>query len=199
MSDPQYALFLDRDGTLNLDKNYAHRCDQFEWVPEVLEVLKYFKELGYLLIVISNQSGVARGYFSEETVRKFNHYLDTQLINEENIHIDGWYYCPHHPDGIKPVYRKNCRCRKPDVGLFEQAIYEHHLSPEHCMAVGDSPRDLIPAAKMNIPHYFLLTKTNTINTSALPPNTKIVKSWHEIMMWHKNHQQIVTHPDTGNL
>ena len=135
------AIFLDRDGVINIDKGYVYQWDDFEFVEGILELLKTLQNLGYLLIIITNQSGIARGYYTEKEFQDLTDRMLSYLIGK-GIEISNVYYCPHHPDAIIPAYRKLCRCRKPSLGLFEKAIHEYEIDISKSWAIGDSWRDV---------------------------------------------------------
>lgn len=136
------AVFLDRDGTLIEDKGYVYRIEDFMPVSNVLKALSIMADLGFMLIIITNQSGVARGYFSESHLNQFFKYFN-DYFNSNGIYFAGIYYCPHHPDGTVSGYIKECECRKPKTGLFERAISELAVEPEISYTIGDSARDII--------------------------------------------------------
>ena len=135
------VVFLDRDGTINIDKNYQSRIDDFEFFPDVFKSLKMLHDAGYLLIIINNQSGVARGLFTEDDVNQLHAWL-LQTLSHNGIKISGIYYCPHHSKGIVEPYNIDCECRKPKLSLFYQAIDEHKIDIDHSFAIGDRLRDL---------------------------------------------------------
>lgn len=129
------AIFLDRDGTLNEDKNYVHRWEDWRWLPGVIQGLRKLQQAGYMLVIASNQSGIARGFYPEkdwhELCRKINYDLA-----HYGIRIDGFYFCPHHPDFTGP-----CQCRKPLPGLLLQAIADLNLDPASSWLIGDKRSD----------------------------------------------------------
>lgn len=134
------AIFLDRDGTINADKQYLYKIGDFEFLPGVPEGLRLLQEAGFALIVVTNQSGIGRGYYTEEDFQKLNSWmLDT--LEQEGIHIDGVYYCPHLPDAAVEAYRCECDCRKPALGMYRRAAEEHALSFRGSYAIGDKLRD----------------------------------------------------------
>ena len=135
------AVFFDRDGTLNVDTDYLHEIEKFQWMPGAREAVKYVNDRGYLAIVITNQSGVARGMFGEEEVRNLHAYMNEEL-GALGAHIDGFYYCPHHPEAKVPAYRQDCSCRKPKSGLIEQACGDFSIDLQRSLMIGDSPRDV---------------------------------------------------------
>ena len=134
------AIFLDRDGTINVEKYYLHKIEDFEFLPGAIEALKMLQDAGFLLIIITNQSGIARGYYSEEDFLKLNTWMLEELKRHDVI-ISDVYYCPHLPDASIEKYRKTCECRKPKLGMFEQAIIEHNIDLGHSFAIGDKLRD----------------------------------------------------------
>ena len=134
------AVFLDRDGTINVEKNYLYRIEDFEFLPGVIEALKSFQRAGYLLIIITNQSGIARGYYTENDFQKLNNWM-IDTLKKQGVFITDVYFCPHLPDAQKEKYRKECRCRKPRLGMYEQAIIDHSISLSESYAIGDKIRD----------------------------------------------------------
>jgi D-glycero-D-manno-heptose 1,7-bisphosphate phosphatase len=114
------VVFLDRDGTIITDRKYLHRIEQVDFLPGAVEALRSLEGAGFTLIIATNQSGVARGYFTEDDVRRVHEYL-RELLAEEGVHIHGFFYCPHHPEGTVPEYAIISECRKPDIGLAKQA------------------------------------------------------------------------------
>ncbi|MFV0516158.1 MAG: D-glycero-alpha-D-manno-heptose-1,7-bisphosphate 7-phosphatase [Aminipila sp.] len=137
------AFFLDRDGTIIIDKGYLDDPKDIEFIEGIPELLIQIKSKGYLLVIISNQSGVARGYFDEENVQMINSTLKEKLINEYDLAIDGIYYCPHHPDKGHGKYRQECDCRKPKPGMVLQAIKDLDIDVSQSVMVGDKDSDEI--------------------------------------------------------
>ena len=129
------AVFLDRDGTMNKEVPYCRRPDDFELFPNTARTIKLLNEHGYKVIVITNQSGVARGYFSEDMLGLIHQKMLNQLA-EENAGIDGIYYCPPHPDD-------DCECRKPKPKMVLQAAKEHDIDLKRSFMVGNSSQDIL--------------------------------------------------------
>lgn len=142
----QKAVFLDRDGTINRDKEYLYQIEDFEILPGVIEGLHFLQEAGYLLIVVTNQSGIARGYYTEQNFQTLNAWM-IRTFKEKGIQISSVYYCPHLPDALMPAYRKNCRCRKPGIELYERAVKEFYIDLSKSYVVGDRIRDCSICAK----------------------------------------------------
>lgn len=134
------AIFLDRDGTINVEKNYLYKIDDFEFLPGVVEALKKLQDAGYLLIIITNQSGIGRGYYTEKDFKKLNVWM-VSTLKEMGVIINAVYYCPHLPDARIKEYRIDCECRKPKLGMYYQAIKDYDLDLSHCYAIGDKIRD----------------------------------------------------------
>ena len=135
------AIFLDRDGTINVEKNYLYKIEDFEFLPGVVEGLKLLQEAGYLLIIITNQSGIARGFYTEDDFLILNSWM-LGVLKKSDVNITAVYYCPHLPDAHIEKYRKDCECRKPKLGLFNDAINEYDIDINNSFAIGDKVRDL---------------------------------------------------------
>ncbi|HET7166943.1 MAG TPA: HAD family hydrolase [Pseudolabrys sp.] len=143
------AAFLDRDGVLNVDHGYAHRPEQLEWVEGAAEAVRLLNEAGYYVLVVTNQSGIARGFFDEAAVKSFHAHMQDAL-SAHGAHIDAFYFCPHHPEGtIKPLAVR-CRCRKPAPGMLEQAAREWPIDIGASFLIGDRDDDMAAAAAFNI-------------------------------------------------
>ncbi len=142
------AVFLDRDGTLIVDKDYLADVSQIEFIKGVPETLKKLKEKGYLLIIISNQSGVARGYYKEDVVGEIHRGINDRLREAYGFTLDAFYYCPHHPDFGDEVYRKKCDCRKPAPGMILKAAEEYDINISQSFMIGDKPSDRITLASL---------------------------------------------------
>ena len=130
------AIFLDRDGTLNRDTGYVHRKEDWQWLPGVPEALKRLRAGGYVLVVVSNQSGIARGMFDRDALNRLEEWVNADLA-AKNAAIDAWYYCPHLPEITGP-----CQCRKPEPGLVLQAARDLHIDLANSWMIGDRVRDV---------------------------------------------------------
>lgn len=134
------AIFLDRDGTINVDYGYVYKIDDFTFIEGVIEACRELKQLGYLLVIITNQSGIGRGMYSEQQFLQLSEWLDWNFI-DKGVELDGIYYCPHYKDGIEP-YNIECNCRKPKIGLIEEATKELNIDLSQSIIVGDSLADI---------------------------------------------------------
>lgn len=134
------AVFLDRDGTINVEKDYLYKTEDFEFVPGIISDLLQLQSAGFLLIIITNQSGIARGYYTEKEYYELDRWMKNALL-EEGVLIAKSYYCPHLPNAIVAKYRVVCKCRKPNLSLYEKAINSFNLDLSRSFAVGDKIRD----------------------------------------------------------
>lgn len=153
----QSAVFLDRDGVLNKDPpHYAHRLDQLELIPGSAEAVRILKQNNFTLIIVSNQSGIARGYYTEKDADIFNRALIMKL-RESGGDIDGVYYCPHLPDAIIEKYKSCCDCRKPMAGMLHRAAQEHDIDLSSSYMVGDKISDIEAGKKAGCCPILVLT------------------------------------------
>ena len=155
------ALFLDRDGTINVDKGYVYKPEDFIFVDGIVNAIRRYNQDGYLVIVVTNQAGVARGYYTEDDVIKLHKYVDTLLLTE-HAHIDKWYYCPHHPVFGIGKYKVECNCRKPKTGMLEKAIQELNIDINQSQLVGDKPWDIECGNKIGIESVYIKEFLKTI-------------------------------------
>jgi D-glycero-D-manno-heptose 1,7-bisphosphate phosphatase len=137
------AIFLDRDGVINVERGYTHRLEDFVILPDLIEVLQLFQKKGYLLIVVSNQSGIAKGLYKQSEVEILHSYLVKELGNN-NIKLSEIYYCVHHPDVSR------CICRKPDSLFVEKALARFDIDPTKSYFIGDKERDTEAAEKAGV-------------------------------------------------
>jgi D-glycero-D-manno-heptose 1,7-bisphosphate phosphatase len=128
------AVFLDRDGVINIDKNYVHKIEDFEFVEEVFEVLKELLKRGYKLFVVTNQSGIGRGYYSEDDFFKLTKYM-LETFESKDIEITKVYHCPHSPES-------NCECRKPKPAMLLRAKDEFNIDMANSIMIGDKKSDI---------------------------------------------------------
>lgn len=141
------AVFIDRDGTINKEVNYLHRIEDLEILPGVAEAIKLLNDAGFLVVVPTNQSGIARGYYAVEDMQKINDEISRQLA-EKGAHIDAFYFCPHHPGGKVEEFALSCDCRKPKPGMFLKAAEDYNIDFAESFSIGDKIRDLEPAVNL---------------------------------------------------
>lgn len=135
------ALFLDRDGVINVDHAYVHRPSQTEWVPGIFDLVRRARQAGYEPVVITNQAGIARGYFSEETFRAYMDWI-AEAFRQEGCPLLAWYFCPHHPKEGVGELKVDCGCRKPAPGMIQQATREWDIDLAASILVGDKAGDV---------------------------------------------------------
>lgn len=134
------AIFLDRDGTINYDSGYLYEVQKFRFLPGVIEGLQIMQNLNFMLFIITNQSGIARGYYTEENYYILTNYM-LSLLEDYGIKITEILYCPHHPQGSVIKYRKECNCRKPGITLFTEVQKRWNIDFSQSYAIGDQLRD----------------------------------------------------------
>ncbi len=135
------AVFLDRDGTINFETEFLHRPEEFHFITGAPQAIRLFNEAGFRVIVVTNQSGIARGYYDEEAVRSLHRYVDGELRRFGAI-IDAYYFCPHHPEYSGDDDGKACRCRKPEAGMLFRAAAEYSLDLAASYMIGDKISDV---------------------------------------------------------
>jgi D-glycero-D-manno-heptose 1,7-bisphosphate phosphatase len=153
------AVFLDRDGTLIEDAEYLSRPSQIKLFSNSAEALKLLRKAGFYLFVVSNQSGVARGYFPESMVRKVHLKLQ-QMLKAKGARIDAFFYCPHYPGGKVTAFAKVCDCRKPAMGMIKQASRRYPIDLKRSYVVGDKMDDLLLARKAKLAGGLLVRTGN---------------------------------------
>ena len=153
------AVFLDRDGTLIPDVGYLSDPAQVRLFAGTVTALKALKKAGFYLFVLTNQSGVARGYFTESQVRKTHHRLQS-LLRRKGVKIDGFFYCPHHPRGKVKSLRRVCDCRKPGTGMVKQALKRYPVDLKESYMVGDKIDDLLLARNARMAKGLLVRTGN---------------------------------------
>ncbi|MBX2998955.1 MAG: D-glycero-beta-D-manno-heptose 1,7-bisphosphate 7-phosphatase [Caldilineaceae bacterium] len=143
------AVFLDRDGTINVEVNYLSDPDEFRLLPGVAEAIHRLNREGWPVVVVTNQSGIGRSYFTQETLASIHQRMNEELA-KANAHVDAIFICPHHPSD-------NCNCRKPKVGLFQKAAQELGLDVRRSVIIGDKVSDLLPARELGCRTVLVLT------------------------------------------
>ncbi|AUX73540.1 D-glycero-beta-D-manno-heptose 1,7-bisphosphate 7-phosphatase [Erwinia pyrifoliae] len=149
MADKVPAIFLDRDGTINVDHGYVSEIDNFEFIDGVIDAMRELKQMGYALVLVTNQSGIARGMFSEEQFMQLTEWMDWSLADRD-VDLDGIYFCPHHPEAVVEQLRQSCDCRKPQPGMLLTAQQELHIDMSASYMVGDKIEDMQAAAAAGI-------------------------------------------------
>ncbi len=164
------ALFLDRDGIVNVEIDYLYKKEDFVFVDGILDLCRHYQSLGYLIIVVTNQSGIARGYYTEEQYQVLTEWMIEQFL-QEGIVISKVYHCPHHPD-----ISGECLCRKPNPNMILDAAALFEIDLTQSLLIGDNERDIEAALNAGVPQSYLLSSNQYIDSRA----SKVVKSLDDI-------------------
>ena len=156
MAFPNRAVFLDRDGTINEEMGYINHVDRFHLLPRTAKAIRLINSHGLKAVVVTNQSGVARGMFPESLLGEVHRRME-DMLRTDKAHIDGIYYCPHHPDFGPSKYRKHCNCRKPATGMIESACNDLGIDPKKSYMIGDRINDVEFARKIGAKGILVLT------------------------------------------
>ncbi len=155
------AVFLDRDGTVNVDTGHLYRVEDFEFLPDADKAIARFKKNGYLVIVITNQAGIAKNLYTAADVDALHSHIDSLLMKEHSVVADGYYYCPHHPQAVLEEYRKACECRKPEAGLILKAVSDFaaigaEIDLNKSVVIGNRRSDLLAGINAGIGKTILI-------------------------------------------
>jgi D,D-heptose 1,7-bisphosphate phosphatase len=153
------AAFLDRDGVINVDRAYVSRWENFEFVPGAVEAMRALKHAGFALVIVTNQSGIARGYYTEAQYQALTTRMK-QVLAEAGAAVDAVYHCPHHPVGAVAGLTMDCDCRKPAPGMIFRAVRELNLSLPDSILVGDKPSDIQAARAAGVGRAYIVHSDN---------------------------------------
>lgn len=167
LDNKKKIVFLDRDGVINVDKHYLYKIEEFEFTQNLFETCKYFISLGYEIIIITNQSGIARKYYNEDDFKKLTSWMLNEF-KQNDINILDLFYCPHSPND-------NCSCRKPKPGMILQANNKYNIDLKNSWLIGDKISDVEAGINAGIKNTILITneyykETNNINTQHIIHN-----------------------------
>jgi D-glycero-D-manno-heptose 1,7-bisphosphate phosphatase len=160
------AVFLDRDGVINQDTGYVATVDDFHFIDGAIEALQLLKKKGYCLVLVTNQSGIARGFFTENQFMHLTEWMDWSLADRD-VDLDGIYYCPHHPTEGAAPYRQACNCRKPGPGMLLDAAKELDIDLANSYMVGDKTADLQAAQAAGVTHKVLVRTGKTVTEEGI--------------------------------
>ncbi|TKB48825.1 D-glycero-beta-D-manno-heptose 1,7-bisphosphate 7-phosphatase [Ferrimonas sediminicola] len=161
------AVFLDRDGVINRDHGYVHTIEEFEFIPGTLQACARLSQAGYQLVVVTNQSGIARGYYDEGQFRALSQWMGRQFA-EAGAPLLGVYFCPHHPEKGLPKYVGECECRKPNPGMLLQAAEEHDLDLANSVMIGDKDGDIEAGRRAGVATCIQVCSGKPVDGSSLP-------------------------------
>lgn len=171
------AAFLDRDGVINIDHGYVSSPEQFEFIDGVFDACRHLQQQGYLLIVVTNQSGIGRGYYNEQQFHALTDWMKAQF-ESHGVTITDVFFCPHHPVNAKPPYQTNCNCRKPAPGMLLQAIEKYQIDPGQSLMLGDKKADMQAAKAAGVKRKILvlsgqsLTEEDKASADEIWPSVK---------------------------
>lgn len=160
------AVFLDRDGVINVDHGYVSTWERFEFLPGVPDALRALQDAGYLLIVVSNQSGIGRGYYCEADVESLNQAIAQHLGSTVGVTLSEFYHCPHHPTEAEGEFRRQCDCRKPAPGMIRQAVLDHGVDLKTSLLVGDKDSDIEAGRAAGVARLFKVVDSPQTATPA---------------------------------
>jgi D-glycero-D-manno-heptose 1,7-bisphosphate phosphatase len=160
----QKAVFLDRDGVVNEDREYVARIEDFRFIEGVFSACRELQAMGYTLVIVTNQSGIARGLYTAEDYRRLTEWM-VAALRREGINVAGVYHCPHHPDGLAAPFRQECRCRKPQPGMLLQAAEELDLDLSRSVLVGDKETDMEAARNAGLALAVLVRSGQPVNSA----------------------------------
>ena len=156
------ALFLDRDGVINIDFGYVFQKNKFLFIPGIFDLARYAQNKGYLVIIITNQSGIGRGYYDEKDFNNLMFWVKEQFLLH-NVKIDGIYFCPHHPVHGVGKYKIDCQNRKPNPGMLIKAQKDFMIDMDLSFFIGDKESDIIAGQNAGIKNLILFSQTKEIN------------------------------------
>lgn len=174
-SNSNKAVFLDRDGVINIDTGYVSHSDDFEFIEGVIDACKAIKEKGYQIVVITNQSGIARGYFSEDEFMTLTEWMDWSLA-DKGVDLDGIYFCPHHPEKGIGELKQDCQCRKPQPGMILSAQSHLDIDLSQSFLVGDKLSDLQAGTNAGISTNILVRTGKDVTDEAIAAADHVVNS-----------------------
>lgn len=148
------VAFFDRDGTINVNFGYVYKPEDLVFIEGIPEIIKKYNDSNYIVVVVTNQAGIARGYYNIEDMHKFNNFMNEKLLKIYGAKIDFFYYCPHHPD-----FTGECICRKPNIGMFKRALDELDITLEDSVMYGDKESDRKAANIIGI-NKFIMVESN---------------------------------------
>lgn len=151
------AFFLDRDGTINVDYNFVHTTDEWTWCQGAMDAIHWLNKANFKVIVVTNQSGISRGRYTEQQVRKLHNWVDHQL-HQKNARIDDWYMAPYHPDYENRDKNYPAKDRKPGLGMFQKAAEKHNIDFDNSYMAGDKITDLKPALALGMKPFFIKSR-----------------------------------------
>ncbi|MDX1304065.1 D-glycero-beta-D-manno-heptose 1,7-bisphosphate 7-phosphatase [Photobacterium sp.] len=176
------AVFIDRDGVINVDHGYVHTVDDFEYVEGVFEACKKLKEMGYMLVLVTNQAGIARGMYTEDEFLRLTEWMDWNFV-DHGVEFDGIYYCPHHPTEGVGDYKQDCECRKPKPGMFISARDYLAIDMTNSVMIGDKAEDMIAAEAAEVGMKILVRTGKPVTDEGAVLASVVLDSVADVPAW----------------
>jgi len=175
------AAFLDRDGVINKEVNYLHKIRDFRYTKDCIKGLKLLKRIGFELVIVTNQAGIAKGIFTQRDHQNLSNWL-IQDLAQNDIELLDYIFCPHHPEGIIEEYTVECDCRKPNPGMLLNARKNHNIDLENSILIGDKSSDIQAAKRAGVGSFFLVDSGHVLEDDAclLAP---VHQNLYEVSKW----------------
>ncbi len=173
------AVFIDRDGTINVDTDFVHKKDEWEWIEGAKEAIKKLNDAGFVVVVVTNQSGIARGRYTEDDVQTLHSFVDAELA-KISAHVDGYYLCPHHPEHGN---NRECDCRKPATGMLLKAAKEHNIDLARSFLIGDKKSDIEAAVNAGVTPVLVMTGYGKEHDNLIDKNVHREDNLLEVVDW----------------
>ena len=186
--DMNKALFIDRDGVINKEKDYVNRKEDFVFIDGVFKSLKEFSALGYKLIVITNQAGIARGYYNEEDFHRITDWMNNEF-RQRGVEITEVYYDPYHPVYGKGKYKRESSRRKPAPGMILDAVKDHHIDLQRSALVGDKLSDIEAGRRAGVGRLFLVRTGHPFDETEAPADCRVADNLEEVMAMLKKDEE----------
>lgn len=174
------ALFIDRDGVINKEKDYVHHIGDFEFLPGIFSSLREFNSLGFLIVIITNQAGIGRGFYSEEDFKSLTKWMLEEFSKNE-VHITDVYFDPNHPEHGQGKYKKESYDRKPNPGMILKAAKKYEISLDDSILVGDKLSDIAAGINAGVGKLYLVKTGHIIEEENIPPKCKLVDSLEDVL------------------
>ncbi|MDO6707830.1 D-glycero-beta-D-manno-heptose 1,7-bisphosphate 7-phosphatase [Photobacterium sp. 1_MG-2023] len=176
------AVFIDRDGVINVDHGYVHTVDDFEYVEGVFDACKKLKAMGYLLVLVTNQAGIARGMYTEDEFLTLTEWMDWNFV-DNGVEFDGIYYCPHHPTEGQGDYLQDCNCRKPKPGMFLSARDFLKIDMARSVMIGDKTDDMKAAEAAEVATRILVRTGKPVTGEGEALASVVLDSIADVPVW----------------
>ena len=179
------AVFIDRDGVINEDRGYVHRIEDFVFLPRAIAGMKIFQDMGYKIVIVTNQAGIARGMYSESDFELLTDRMH-KILAANNVMVSGVYHCPHHPNGIIEHLKSICNCRKPRPGMLLEAAKNLGLSLESSVLIGDKCSDIEAGINAGVPLNILIRSNELTEEGSCHKASLVCSNIQVAALWIKN-------------